>query len=144
MDEKPHIFELSGTRFRGAFLAPDKSLECLTILGPAIAEVIGKLPDGKGDEIEAFKQIAGAVFMRFESLPKASKFFVPAYEVEVEHGEGKAWLPLNAKQDIFQGKALLFVAFLITAIKKEYGDFLQGSGLSMLQDLGGALGFLKK
>lgn len=145
-EEKPHTFTLNGKNFRGRYLDPDKSLDALQLLAPALSEVLGNLPskEDAGNEIAVFSKITQGVLGKFKALPEAAPFFLPVYEVEVQHSTDgpPVWLPLaTQKEQIFKGKALLYVAFLVAAITKEYGSFLREGGLNMLRELGAACGF---
>lgn len=141
--EKPLSFELAGNQFRGSHLDPVKSLECLTLIAPAIGDVLDGLQITEGqDPMEAVTSAIRSSLAQLPTLPQVAKYFEPVYEVRLSHGDADVWLSLTTQKDaIFRGKGLLYVGFLIAAVSSEYVDFLREGGLSMLADLANLYGF---
>jgi hypothetical protein len=142
-------FKLSEQRFRSKPLTPEISLQGLVLLAPAFGEILEradfKAVAGAKDEAAAeqmlLSEIARAiptVLSNFSALPKLAPFFYSTQEVLM----GTAWVTVELfKRDVFEGKPLLHLAWLIACIKQEYADFLGPSGLNTLKDLMAVLGF---
>ena len=153
-NEKALNFELSGVKFRGDYLTPERSLDAFALLSPCLSNVLEKLDpsllkaSAQGDEeakakkLEVMAKVLGQSLAQFRDLPKIRPFFLPQYEALLVSGEQRVWMPLTAvESDVFGGKALLMVAFLVAAIQAEYGDFLRTSGLRIFKDLAAVFGF---
>lgn len=138
MTEYPHKFVLSGKAFQGRFLPPDTSLDVFAELAPALGEVLDKLDLKATDPTQMMADAFSAVLGSFKTARKAAPKFLSVYQVEFD---GRM-VPLESfKDETFQGKPALYVAFVIAAIKSEFSDFLHSSGFSTLQDLAKVCGF---
>lgn len=138
MTEYPHKFVLSGVSFQGKFLPPDTSLDVFADLAPALGQVLDKLDLKATDPMQMMAEAFSAVLGSFKTARGVAPKFLDVYQVELD---GRM-LPLSTfKDEAFQGKPALYVAFVIAAIKSEYSDFLHSSGFSTLQDLAKVCGF---
>ena len=139
-------FTLSGTRFRGKHLSPERSLEAFALLSPVLSEVLdsvdpkGATSEDEGERSEAIAKALGAALRQFTKLPQLAPFFYERYEVSPPSHSGFAPLPV-LKDEVFGGRAALHVAFVIAAIRHEFADFLSSNGFNTLADLAKACGF---
>lgn len=145
INDLPISFEISGHKFKGQYLSPEKSLDAFAIIGPAISTILDNLDPKllKAESDTESKQVAmataiGKGLTTFRDLPRVRPFFISNYYCEVDGN----WPRIDSfEEDLFKGKAILMVSFLVAAIKAEYGDFLLAHKSSMLKDLAKIFGF---
>lgn len=154
---KQHEFTLDGVRFTGSSLDPETSLDGMAILSGPLADMLSSINFAKlaaalkapgkdaaermGDAADMLEEPLGKALRSFKELKGLAPLLMPAYRVLVNGPPKMEGSLVDLKTEVFAGRPLLLLAWLVAAIRAEYSDFLPSSGSTIFADLGALFGF---
>lgn len=134
MSDGKQEFEVDGVQFRRSPLKVTQSLKGLNIL---MGAVLPAFAAKAGASSEEDKPVIRDVLMGLERIDDLVDLCAKSCEVK---WQGEKWVPLDAfKDNVFQRKTSLLLAWLTECVFIEYGDFLDEDGQRRLSSLGSRL-----
>ena len=127
-------FEVNGTAFRYERLDAITALGGLQVVSGLFAPMIAKADSA--DDPDFVSRLANELSSSLAYAVPLAKLFAPACKVE---WQGK-WVKLEPFMDpVFKGKPADTLTWIVECVTREYGDFLDGSGLAQIGQVVGNL-----